>query len=234
MLELQISAKIRDKFGKQTKSLKKNGVIPAVLYGHGSKATALSLDLKEFAKIYKQAGESTIINLNIEKDGKAESRPVLIHEVDFDPVSDQLRHADFYIVKMDEKITAKIPLVFIGESDAIKVLNGILIKNLHEIEIEALPKDLPHQIEIDISVINTFSDHIYIKDLKLSQGVKVLDDASEIVVLVKPPRTEEEIKALEGEVKIDIEAVKVETEEKKKEREAEAENKVIEEEAKQQ
>lgn len=219
MLELQISAKIRDKFGKQIKSLKKNGIIPAVLYGHGSKATALSLDLKEFAKIYKQAGESTIINLNIEKDGKAELKPVLIHEVDFDPVSDELRHADFYVVRMDEKITAKIPLVFIGESDAIKVLNGILIKNLHEIEVEALPKDLPHQIEIDISVINTFSDHIYIKDLKLSQGVRVLDDASEIVALVKPPRTEEEIKALEGEVKIDIEAVKVESEEKKKEEE---------------
>ncbi|KKQ40524.1 MAG: 50S ribosomal protein L25 [Candidatus Moranbacteria bacterium GW2011_GWF2_37_7] len=147
MLELQISAKIRDKFGKQTKALKKNGVIPAVLYGHGSEATALSLDLKEFAKIYKQAGESTIINLNIERDGKAELKPVLIHEVDFDPVSDQLRHADFYVVKMDEKITAKIPLVFIGESNAVKVLNGILIKNLHEIEIEALPKDLPHQID---------------------------------------------------------------------------------------
>jgi len=157
---------------------------------------------------------------------------VLIHEVDFDPVSDQLRHADFYVVKMDEKITAKIPLVFIGESNAVKVLNGILIKNLHEIEIEALPKDLPHQIEVDISAINTFNDYIYIKDLKLSAGIKVLSDSSEIVTLVKPPRTEEEIKALEGEVKIDIEAVKVETEEKKKEREAEAENKVIEEEAK--
>lgn len=219
MLEIQISATIRDKFGKQTKSLKKNGVIPAVLYGHGSKAMSLSLNLKEFAKIYKQAGESTIINLNIEKDGKVESKPVLIHEVDFDPVSDVLRHADFYIVRMDEKITAKIPIIFVGESNAIKVLNGILIKNLHEIEIEALPKDLPHQIEVDISAINTFNDYIHIKDLKLSHGVKIFGDDLEIVALVKPPRTEEEIKALEGEVKIDVEAVKVESEEKKKEEE---------------
>lgn len=230
MLEIQVNAKIRDKFGKQVKSLSKEGFIPAVVYGQGADAISLTLDLKEFARAYKQAGESTIVNLNIEKDGKVDQKPVLIQDVDFDPVSDQLRHADFYIVKMDEKITATIPLVFIGESNAVKALNGILLKNLHEVEVEALPGDLPHQIDVDISMISAFDEHIYIKDLKLPSGVEVLSGAEEMVVSVKPPRTEEELKELEGEVKIDVEAVKVESEEKKKEaEEKEAAEKAVEE-----
>lgn len=217
MLELQVSATIRNTFGKQNKSLKKEGMIPAVLYSKGTEATHLSLNLKEFARVYKQAGESTIVNLNIEKDGKIQTQPVLIHEVDHDPVSDILRHADFYVVNMDEKITATIPLVFVGESEAVKASNGIFIKNIHEVEVEALPKDLPHEIHVDISDIKTFDDHICLKDLKVASGVEVKGDANEIVALVKPPRTEEELKALEGAVEINLDTVKVESEEKKKE-----------------
>lgn len=220
MLELQVSATIRDTFGKQNKSLKKEGKIPAVIYSKGTEATSISLNLKEFARVYRQAGESTVINLNIEKDGKVQTQPVLIHEVDFDPVSDELRHADFYIVNMNEKITATIPLVFIGESEAVKAFNGIFLKNVHEVEVEALPKDLPHEIQVDISAIKTFDDHICIKDLQVASGVSVKGDANEIVAIVKPPRTEEELKALEGAVEINLDAIKVETEEKKKEREA--------------
>lgn len=228
MSESQLSATIRDKFGKQANSLRKKGIIPAVLYGHGKKNISLSVDFKEFSRAFKEAGESTIINLNIEKDGKIETQPVLIHEIDFDPVSDLARHIDFYVVKMDEVTTVTVPFIFVGESPAVKVLGGILIKNFHEVKISALPKDLPHEIVIDISAINTFQDHIYLKNLKLSHGVKILDNLEEVVALVKPPRTEEELKALEGEVKVDVEAVKVESEEKKKEEEA---KKIAEEEA---
>lgn len=220
MSELQLSATIRDKFGKQVKSLRKKGIVPAVLYGHSKKNVSLSVDFKEFSRTFKKAGESTIIDLNIEKDGKTETQPVLIHDVDFDPVSDLARHIDFYVVKMDEKLTVTVPFVFIGESPAVKTLGGILLKNIHEVKISALPKDLPREISIDISAINTFADHIYLKSLQLPNGVKILDNLEEIVVLVKPPRTEEELKALEGEVKVDVEAVKVESEEKKKEEEA--------------
>lgn len=220
MSGLQLSATIRDKFGKQANSLRKKGIVPAVLYGHGKNTVSLSVDFKEFSRAFKEAGESTIINLNIEKDGEVKTQPVLIHEVDFDPVSDAARHIDFYVVKMDEATIVTVPLVFIGESPAVKTLGGILMKNLHEVKISALPKDLPHEISVDISVIKIFADHIYLKDLKLSHGVKILDNLEEVVALVKPPRTEEELKALEGEVKVDVEAVKVESEEKKKEEEA--------------
>lgn len=217
MLELQISATTREKFGKQNKSLRDSGVIPAVVYGKGMDTAHISLNLKDFSKIYKQAGESTIVSLNIDNNGKVEQKPVLIHDVDFDPVSDVLRHVDFHLVNMKEKITATIPLVFIGESSAVKVLSGIFFKNIHEVEVESLPADLPHQIEVDISVIDSFDKHISIKDLKLPSGVVILSDPNETIASVKPPRTEEELKALEGEVKIDVDAVKVESEEKKKE-----------------
>jgi len=220
MLELQVSATIREKFGKQNKALRKSGTIPAVLYGHGAENTPLAINLKDFSRIYKQAGESTIINLSVEKDGKAEQRPVLIHDVDFDPVTDELRHADFYMVKMDEEITATIPLVFIGESSAVKSLNGIFLKNIHEVEIEALPKDLPREIKVDISFIDSFDKYIHIKDLDLPSGVKVKGDPEEVIALVKPPRTEDELKALEGAVEVNLDAIKVESEEKKKEAEA--------------
>lgn len=229
MLELKISATIRDKFGKQVKFLKREGVIPAVLYGHGTEATSISLNLREFARVYKQAGESTIVGLNVEKDGKIQEYPVLIHDVDSDPVTDVLRHADFYVVRMDEKITASIPLIFVGESEAVKAHGGIFLKNIHEVQVEALPKDLPHEIEVDISFIKEFSDHISLKDLKLPSGAIVQGDPNEVVALVKPPRTEEELKALDGAVEINVDAVKVDAEEKKKEA---AEKAAAEEEAK--
>lgn len=230
MLELQISGKIRNKFGKKNKSLREAGNIPAVLYGHNADNVAISLNLKEFTKVFKSAGESTIVNLNIETDGKNQQKPVLIYDVDPDPVTGILRHADLYVVNMDEKITAKIPLVFVGESEAVKAFSGILMKNIHEVEVEALPKDLPREINIDISAIKTFADHICVKDLALADGVKVLGhNGDDMIAAVKPPRSEEEMKALESEVKIDVDAVKVESEEKKK---VEAEKKAAEEVAK--
>lgn len=201
--------------------------MPAVLYGHNKETVPVSLNLKEFVKIFKSAGESTIVNLNIEKNGKLEQIPALIYDVDLDPVTDQPRHADFYLVNMDEKITAKIPLVFVGESEAVKAFSGIFIKNIYEVEVEALPRDLPHEISVDISAIKTFADHIFIKDLPIATSVKVLGhNSDDVVASVKPPRSEEEMKSLEGEVKVDVDAVKVEAEEKKK---AEAEKKAAEE-----
>lgn len=227
MLDLQISGKIRNKFGKQNKNLRKTGEIPAVLYGYNVENTAVSLNLRDFAKIFKFAGESTIVNLNLkQEDGKITKKPVLVYDADLDPVSGQIRHADLYVVNMAEKITATIPLVFVGESNAVKAFNGILLKNIHEVEVESLPQDLPHEIKVDISVIENLDGHILVKDLNLPGNVKIMSNPEDVVVVVKPPRTEEQLKALEGEVKIDIDAVKVESEEKKK---AEAEKKAAEE-----
>jgi large subunit ribosomal protein L25 len=210
-MALELTAKMREVLGRKVKSLRKKGSIPAILYGLKAKSIPLEIDYSEFEKIFKEAGESTVIKL---KTGK-ESKNVLIYDVARDPVSEKFIHVDFYEVRMDKPITAEVPLVFEGEAPAVKNLEGVLVKNITEIEVEALPANLPHEIKVDISYLNTFEDLIHVKDLKIPDGVKVSVNPDEIVALVSPPRSEEELKSLEEKVEEKIEeVVKVGEEEK--------------------
>lgn len=197
-MELELKAEIREDAGKKLKSLRKQGIIPAVVYGSGHKPISIQIDYKEFEKVFEQAGESTIIKLKVQSPKlKVDDKNVLIHDIAKDPVSDKFIHLDFYQVRMDKAIKAEVPLVFAGEAPAVKTLEGVLIKNITEIEVEALPKDLPHEIKVDISVLDAFDKHIRVKDLILSQGVKLHLDPEEVIVSVLPPRAEEEIKPVE-------------------------------------
>ncbi|MEK7487702.1 MAG: 50S ribosomal protein L25 [Patescibacteria group bacterium] len=199
--------------------IRKAGGVPAVIYGHKVKNANLTVDSKSFTSIYRKAGETTVLDLQIE--GEGADRNVLIHDVAVDPVRGQIIHVDFYEVKKGEKIKTHIPLVFEGESPAVKSDGGVLVKNIYKIEIEALPKDLPHEIVVDISKLITFSDTVTIADLAISEGVKVFADAKEVIAKVMPPRTTEELESLEKVAEVKVDEVKVETEEKKKERDAE-------------
>jgi len=213
---LELSAQLRPETGRGNKQIRKQGFIPAILYGRKIKNLALSVKAQDFEKVYQEAGESTLIKLKIGEDqDKAKSakdgslprdrqsaagekeRVVLIHEVANDPVSDKPIHIDFYQVKMDEPIKAEVPLVFVGESPAVKEAAGVLVKNIQSLEIEALPKDLPHQIEVDISSLKTVDSKIYIEDLKLPAEVKIEIQPEEVVILVIPPRTKAELEELE-------------------------------------
>lgn len=209
MLELKASP--RQEFGKKTNKQRKAGQIPAVIYGHGVKSESLYVPVKDFSNIYKQAGESTLIGLDM----AGKKRNVLIHDLARDPLSEEIIHIDFYQVKMDEKIKAKVPLIFIGESPAVKNEGGVLVKNIQELEIEALPQDLPHHLEVDISGLTAFEDHILIKDLLVSGSVKILAEPEETIASVQPPRSEEELAALEQKVEAPVEEVKVVGEEEK-------------------
>lgn len=191
--EIELNAKIREVTGNKLKTFRKKGIIPAVVYGAGHKNVSIQVDYNEFQKVFEEAGESTIIKLKIGKDAKN----VLIHDIARDLVTDKFIHIDFLQIRMDKAITAEVPLVFVGESPAVKNLEGVLVKNITEVEVEALPKDLPHEIKVDISTLETFDDHIRIKDLKLSEGVKVLVEPEETVILVMPPRTKEELEEIE-------------------------------------
>ena len=202
-MTLELNAKIREVLGGKVKTLRKKGIIPAVVYGLKAKSIPLEIDYSEFEKIFKEAGESTVIKL---KTGK-EFKNVLIYDVSRDPMSEKFIHVDFYEVRMDKPITAEVPLVFEGEAPAVKNLEGVLVKNITEIEVEALPANLPHEIKVDISSLNTFEDLIHVKDLKIPDGVKVLVNSDEIVALVSPPRSEEELKSLEEKVEEKIEEV---------------------------
>ncbi len=208
---IKLSAKIRGKIGKQPKNTKKAGQIPAVVYGHGVKNVSLQVDYKDFQKVFRQAGESSLVELDI--DGEKEKRPVLIHEIQIDPVTDEFIHIDFFQTSLKEEVEVKILLVFAGVSPAEKDLGATLVKSISEIEVKALPQNLPHEIKVDISSLKAFGDHILIKDLVLPKDVKVMRGADEIIVSVAQPQNVEA--ELETPIEEKVEEVgKVEKEKK--------------------
>ncbi len=196
---LTISAKTREKLKRKAKLLRKEKKIPAVLYGHKVKSTPLEIDYRDFERIYREAGESSLVTLKIEGDKKAYQ--VLVHDIQRDPLSGEFIHVDFYQPSLTEKTEANIPLKFVGESEAVKNLGGTLVKNILEVEVKAFPQDLPHEIEVDISKLKTFDDHIKISDLNLPERVEIIRDPGEIIVSVTPPQKEEVEKPKEEESK---------------------------------
>ena len=207
---IKLLAKIREKVGKETRKIREEGLVPAILYGPKVENILLEVDLKEFEKVYQEAGGSSLIELEVE--GKKYS--VLIHAVEIDYLTRQPIHIDFYQPRLDEEIEADVPLVFFGEAPAVKDLGGTLVRNIHQVEVKALPQNLPHEIKIEISVLKTFEDAILIKDLPLPQGVKTLKDPEETIAYVaQPEKVEEE---LAGEIEEKVEDVE-QTKEKKNE-----------------
>ena len=181
-------------------------MIPAVLYGRGKETVSLQLAHKEFEKIYRQAGENTLINLLVND----KPHKVLIHDVAKHYMKDEPIHVDFYEVDLTRKIHAKVPLEFIGVAPAVKELGGIMVKNLNEVEVEAMPADLPHKIEINLEGLKTFSDIIRISDIKVSGDVKVLGRADEVIVAVQAPISEEDLANLEQPVSAEAEKATIE------------------------
>lgn len=209
---LTLKAAMREISGKKVKNLRQKGVLPAVLYGPGIKnALSLEVNLKDFEKVFMEAGESALIWLEI--GGKKSS--VLVHEIERDGISGKLIHVDFYQPKAGQTIETKVPLVFEGVALAVKDLGGTLVKNIQEVHVRALPEKLPHQILVDISGLKTFEDNILIKDLVLPEGVKIVRDQEDIVVKAVPvEKIKEEVKPVEEKA---AEAEKVEGEKKPEE-----------------
>ena len=188
---LNLSTQIRKK-DEKSEVLRKRGKLIAILYGPEIKNKLLKLDYRSFEKIFAEAGFSSLISIEVE--GVREKVPVLIHEVQRDPLTEKFLHVDFYQPKLKEKIEAKIPLVFEGESRAVKDLEGTLIKNIQELEIKALPKDLPREIRVSVESLKTFEDNILIKDLKLPKEIEILKKPDEVIASVlAPERVEEEL-----------------------------------------
>lgn len=211
-----LKAQPRELKGRKTKKIKEQGLIPAVVYGHGFKSRSIQVLALDFKKVFKETGESSLINLEI--DG-AKPIKVLVHDLQRHPLKDSLQHIDFYKIKEGEKIKVETRLKFIGEALAVKELGGVLFHNLDKVEIECLPEDLIHEIEVDIFVLKTFEDIIRVKDLNVPSGVKILDEAEEMVIQVERPRQEEvvEEKQAEEETVEEKEAEEETVEEKLKE-----------------
>ncbi len=178
------------------------GKIPAVFYGPKEPSTAISINMKEFGKVWKKAGESSVIIL---KDTAGTEHEALIHEVDIHPLSGEPRHADFYVIEKGKKVTVHVPLVFAGVSPAVKDLAGILVKVQREIEIEAAPRDLPHDVTVDISKLVGLTDVIKAKDLDIGKGVELKTSPEEVVASIAVAKEEVE----EAPTPIDMSAIEV-------------------------
>lgn len=208
---LTLNATTRDMTGKTAgPTLAKEGLMPAVVYGPKQETISISLPLAEFKKILRDAGESSVLTLA----GLDKPMQVLIHDVDYDPVTTLPRHADLYAIEKGAKVEVAVPLSFINESPAVKA-GASLVKVMHELEIEADPANLPHEIEVDLSVLVDEGDQIHVRDLVIPSGVTVKVDADEVVVLTQAVVEEAE----EETAAPDMDAIEVEKKGKEEETE---------------
>lgn len=207
-----IKAKKREE-GVKSEDLKKGGEIPAVFYGLGKTTTSISVSIVEFKKVWREAGESSAVKISMGN----ENIDVLIHEVQVHPVTEEPMHVDFLVVDMNKKIKVSVALEFVGVSGAVKGGLGNLVKVLHEVEVEALPNDLPHNLSVDISKLQTTSDQVFISDIKLPNGVEIIGNPTDVVAsIVLQVEEKEEVAA-----PIDLSAIEVEKKGKKEEEGAE-------------
>ncbi len=189
MANLQLAAKPRDSKDKG-KALVRSGVVPAVVYGHGTENVLLTVDPKVFSKLFSQAGESSLIELQVEG-GKPLT--VLVKDVQYDLLKRTPVHVDFQQVRMDELISVEVGLKLVGESPAVKNDGAVMVESLRAIQVECLPADLQHEVEVDISGLVNFGDTIHVSDLKLPASWKLDgNDLEAVVVSVMEPKVEAE------------------------------------------
>ncbi len=195
-----ITVKKRD--SKESLSrLRSNGSIPAVFYGPKQDSTPISLDYIQFNKVLSENGESSVISLI----GDAGEHDALIHDISREPVTGKIVHVDLYVMEKGKKVKVNVPVEYVGVSAAVKDMGAILVKVMHEIEVEAMPKDLPHNLEVDISKIVDLDSHVSAGDIKLPHGVLLVTGAEEIVALAKMAKEE-----VEETTPIDLSSIEVE------------------------
>lgn len=178
----KLQATKRTLIGKKVKKLRKEGSLPAIVYGKDFKSRSVQVNLKEFQEIYKTAGETGIVELGLDR----ETLPILIHNIHYHPMTAQPLHADFYKVNLKEKVSASIPLEVVNEAPAVVNKIGVLLNILSEVAVEALPTDLPEKIEVDITGLTEINSVVKVSDLKVSDKVTIKTDINLEVVKIAP------------------------------------------------
>ena len=209
---MELTAQKRSAMGKGLQALRAEGKMPGVVYGPKQEAVAIEMNARDFGKALETAGESTVLQLMV--DGVEHN--VLIHDIDRDPVTDIPRHADFYAIVKGQKVQVNVPLEFTGVAPAVKDLNANLVKAMHEIEIEAEAMHLPHEIMVDVSVLDAMDKQILAGDIALPTGVILITGADEVVATVIAA-VEEKVEEI---VAPDMAAIGISEERGKKEEEA--------------
>lgn len=185
----QLSADPREALGKKVASLRREGVLPAVVYGHGHESEPIQIDAKGFDELRRHAGRNALVDLKV---GGGRARPVLLHAVQEHPVTRRALHADFLIVRMTEEMTVDVPVATMGESVAIEKMGGTLLHLRDTVQVRALPGDLPSSLELDISSLSSFDATLHVSDLQAPDKVTILTDPGEPLARVQAPRVEEE------------------------------------------
>lgn len=189
MATRKLTAEKRTVFGRKIKGLRRAGILPANIYGKKIDSLAVQVKQEEFDKVFAEAGETGLVELKV---GDA-VHPVLIHNLQTNPVTDQPLHADFLEVNLKEKVTATVPVELVGEAPAEKE-GGVVVQQMHEVEVEALPTDLPEKIKVDISGLAEIDEAIKAGELKVDKAkVEIKEDPERIVVSIAPPAKEEEV-----------------------------------------
>ena len=201
----EITTRLRKAGAKELTQLRSQGFVPAIVYGPKSSPIMIAFDKKQARIMEEESEKASILGLVVE--GEKVKRNVIVKDLQYDKLTDQLVHADLYEVDMASEIETEVPLNFVGVAPAVKELNGILVKNTEEVDVRCLPADLPEQIEVDISVLKTFDDMIQVKDLPVAKGVEIMNNAEEVIAMVSEPRSDQEMEALNEEVSADVSKV---------------------------
>ena len=196
MDEIVLQATNHEVTGKKVKTLRRNGVLPAIVYGQNIDPRPISLDMRDAVRILSTTTASNLVQLLVDD----ESITTLVRDRQYDPVTGAMLHVDFMRVSMTETLTTSVSLELVGEAPAVKNFGGILVTAQEQLEIQALPQDLPDHIDVDISVLEEIGDSIFVKDLPIPDNVEVLTNIEEMVILVSAPAIEEEEEEEEEEI----------------------------------
>jgi len=190
MAGVELGVDARAVTGKKVRGLRRQGIIPAHLYGRGTDSLALQAPASSITHLLRTAERNTIINLQIA--GEGESRPVMLRGVQRNPVTDELVHIDFFQISLTEKLRANVPLVIVGEAPAVQVYAGILLQSLDHIVVEALPAAIPGHLNVDVSGLEELESAVHVRDLEMPPNVELISDGDQVVAKVSAPRAAEE------------------------------------------
>jgi large subunit ribosomal protein L25 len=186
----QLAAQPREIRGKHVARLRREGVLPAVVYGHGHDSEAIQLNAKEFDTVRRHSGRNAIVDLRV--GGARRATPVIVHAIQEHPVNRSALHVDFYVLRMTEELTVDVPVTMTGESEAANQGGGTLLHMLSSVTVRALPDNLPQTLELDVTPLTDFDTVLHVRDLVVPDGVTVVTDGEEALARVQAPRLEEE------------------------------------------
>jgi large subunit ribosomal protein L25 len=199
-MDLELTLDAREALGKASKRLRREGLVPGVVYGKGQDSTPVQVEAKTFETLYRAAGRTSVVKLRLPGTSRATSG--VIKDVQRHPLSGRAVHVDYFLVNLKQEMEVDVPLVFTGEAPAVEETGGTLLHNLSSVHVKALPNDIPHEIEVNVSTLVSLDVAIHVKDLNLNRDlVTVLTDPDTLVATVVPPRVEieEEPVPAEGE-----------------------------------